>query len=212
MSSFEHYLQLISEKKIQRPLLILIGGYAGTGKSTLAKKVAELLPGLNTIPTGFIRAACKPFIKNEYSGIHTYDLESMAPRLGISAEALYHAQGRTLYPSILSIANFLVTERQGAIIEGNHIFPDILDDLKDYDPIIIFMKCSEPEQLIKNMTGETHPRELSQFQRQNAIKLNKFYQEEVEKNNLPVFEYNQTDSALNFVESELAKKLELLTK
>ncbi|PIQ71558.1 hypothetical protein COV87_02730 [Candidatus Roizmanbacteria bacterium CG11_big_fil_rev_8_21_14_0_20_37_16] len=212
MSSFNEYSLLCKENRIKKPLLILIGGYSGSGKSTLAKRIVEVVPNLNIIPTGFVRAACKPFIKNEYSGVHTFDLNTVAIKLNLPAESLLLAQGRTLYPAIASMAGFLETEKQSAIFEGNHIFPDLEDELTSYNPITVFMKCTDNNKLIENMCGPTHPRTLSEVQKQTAILLNKFYMKHVQDLGRNMFEYNDTDNAVSFIEQELGKRIDFLSK
>lgn len=212
MSSFGEYLSLSEENNIKKPLLILIGGYSGSGKSTLAKRIVEAIPALNIIPTGFVRAACKPFIKNEYSGVHTFDLDSIAVKLDLSVEQLLLAQGRTLYPSIVSMAGFLETEKQSAIFEGNHIFPDLEEELVVYNPITVFMKCTDSDKLIENMCGPTHPRTLTETQKHTAITLNNFYINHVQDLGREMFEYNATDEAVSFIEQELGKRMNFLSK
>lgn len=212
MSVVDQYSDLYNSKSIKYPLLVLIGGYSGTGKSTLAKKITEIIPGMNIIPTGFVRAACKPYVSNEYIGSHTWDLAEIASKINIPLENIFLAQGRILYPSIVSMVKFLETEKQNAIIEGNHIFPDLVEELEQYKPISIFKKCSEKETLWKNMSSETHPRNLNEKQKGTAALLNKFYIKHVEAKGIKVFEFNDDDSALDYFQEELKKRLTYLTE
>ncbi len=78
----QKYNKLWEKAQISCPVVVMIGGYAGTGKSTLAQIISRALNYLNIIPTGILRALVKDYISaqdNPALYYHTYDLHQLIP-------------------------------------------------------------------------------------------------------------------------------------
>lgn len=58
-----NYIQLYNDQwiknTISNPLVIMIGGYAGTGKTTLAKKLLSVFEHAVIVNTGVVRAVLR---------------------------------------------------------------------------------------------------------------------------------------------------------
>ncbi len=208
MNSFQEFNRLWTQKKVKTPLFIFIGGYCGTGKSTLAKALQEKIVESTIVPTGIVRATCKPFLKNmgEIYGCHTYRLGQFSQN-DIELFANYKKQSSILNEPIKELCNFATSEMQNLIIDGNHIFPELVNSIETSLKIDVYMKTSDELQLIKNMTDITHPRIMNEVEMETAKKLHQMTATEISQSKT-MFEYNQSSLAVEYVEKELGVLLE----
>jgi 2-phosphoglycerate kinase len=181
-SVFNRFNEMWSSGRIKRPLVILIGGYCGTGKSTIARELQGFLHSMAIIPTGIIRAVYYSLLeeKGEIFTCHTYDLYKYSN----SDKDLfnnYFSQAKALFTPIVNILRFSKTERQNFIIEGNHIFPELktLIEIKGVDCLDFYLILDDEKRLINNMQSITHRRFLNKKQIKTALKLNKFLTEKL---------------------------------
>jgi len=73
------YNELWEQGEVSKPVVFLIGGYAGTGKSTLAKEITNYFKNINVLPTGIIRSILREYVSKEsnpYLYAHTYNLHT----------------------------------------------------------------------------------------------------------------------------------------
>lgn len=203
MNSFELFNQLWAQKKIKTPFFIFIGGYCGTGKSTLAKALQAKICESTLVPTGIVRATCKPFLTSlgETYGCHTYDLYKYSQN---DSELFlnYKKQAKVLYEPIKELCVFANSEMQNIIVDGNHVFPELLSFIDTRWKIDVYMKTSDEKQLIENMTDITHPRVMTDREMETAKKLHNLTVEEISKSN-QMYEYNQPELAIDYIEKQL---------
>ncbi|PIV07571.1 hypothetical protein COS53_01710 [Candidatus Shapirobacteria bacterium CG03_land_8_20_14_0_80_35_14] len=208
MDSFQIFNQLWAEKKIKTPLFIFIGGYCGTGKSTLAKALQLKISESTIVPTGIVRATCKPFLKDmgEVYGCHTFGLYKFSQN-DQELFSNYKKQSTILQEPIKELCEFVKSEMQNIIIDGNHVFPELVDFIDTKWKIDVYMKTTDEDQLIKNMTDITHPRILNETQIITAKKLHQMTVDNIEGKR-SLFEYNQPDLAIDYIEKQLGKLLQ----
>jgi len=96
---------------------------------------------------------------------------------------------------------------QNIIIDGNHVFPELVDFIDTKWKIDVYMKTTDEDQLIKNMTDITHPRILNETQIITAKKLHQMTVDNIEGKR-SLFEYNQPDLAIDYIEKQLGKLLQ----
>jgi len=199
---------LWAEKKIKIPLFIFIGGYCGTGKSTLAKALQLKISESTIVPTGIVRATCKPFLKDmgEVYGCHTFGLYKFSQN-DQELFSNYKKQSTILQEPIKELCEFVKSEMQNIIIDGNHVFPELVDFIDTKWKIDVYMKTTDEDQLIKNMTDITHPRILNETQIITAKKLHQMTVDNIEGKR-SLFEYNQPDLAIDYIEKQLGKLLQ----
>ena len=208
MDSFQIFNQLWAEKKIKTPLFIFIGGYCGTGKSTLAKALQSKISESIIVPTGIVRATCKPFLKDmgEIYGCHTFGLYKFSQN-DQELFSNYKKQSTILHEPVKELCEFAKSEMQNIIIDGNHVFPELVDFIDTKWKIDVYMKTTDEDQLIKNMTDITHPRILNETQIITAKKLHQMTVDNIEGKR-SLFEYNQPDLAIDYIEKQLGKLLQ----
>lgn len=203
MKSILQYNKDWEEKNITIPLIILIGGYAGTGKSTLAQNIISQIPHLNSFPTGIIRATLRDYISQEdnpflYS--HTYDLYQIEG----DVRKHYLQQCKPIVDAINQAIDFAESEKQMILFDGNHILPGQMNPTNKPNVIEIYLKVSSPNTHMKMLSGPTHNRDISEEQFQTARILHDYIVQRAEEFKKPIFEYDSPrDKIFRIIEDKL---------
>jgi len=119
---------------VDRPLLILIGGASGVGKTSLAIGLANLLDIPRVVATDDIRQALRLTLAPEFMpSIHTssYTAGSMLQAAGQGPEdrliAGFREQARVVNVGVQAILGRCVEEKTSVIIDGVHLLPGLAD-------------------------------------------------------------------------------------
>ena len=130
-----NYLRWQVIARLDRPLVILLGGATGVGKSTLATQLAARLGITRVIPTDAIREVMRGMLSDELvPALHSssFDADRVVRRplprresdpliVGFREQALAVAVG------IRALARRAVIEHTHLIVEGVHALPNVLD-------------------------------------------------------------------------------------
>ena len=202
MKNFSKFNQLWNQGKIKNPLVLLIGGYIGTGKSTFAKQVSENIDNTTVLSTGILRAIYQSIMPvDKYPEVfrHTYDFYNKN-----EAFSYFTKQTSIVQKGIERIIAFAYSEKQHYIIEGNHVTPDFCVKMTEKYPVInVFFKVNNKEKYKKTITGSTHFRNLSDAQLNIVYFFHDYFVSEVGKHKLSIFNYDQTNEALKYVGEKL---------
>ena len=213
----QKYNELWQNSQISWPVVVMIGGYAGTGKSTLAKIISRYLNYLNIIPTGILRTLVKDYISaqdNRALYYHTYDLFKLIPKkfrgkVDTEVTRLFLKQVRPLARGVSNLINFAASEKQHYLIEGNHIFPGLLVNNELVIQIEFYLKVSAPDQHRLMLGGPTHNRVLNDRQFQTGRILHDFIVNQAKSQNKYVYEYNEAEGlALQMIDETLKSYVE----
>ena len=124
-------------RKPARPIVVLIGGTAGVGKSELAAELAYRLGIVRVVPTDSLRQALRSLIGPELSPVlhaSSYDawLAELLPveRAGAKPKKKrvirgFQAQVLQLANAIVAVADRGVTEQTSLVLEGVHVVPGV---------------------------------------------------------------------------------------
>lgn len=105
--------------RLERPLIVMIGGAAGVGKSTLATMLAHRLGITRVIATDVIRQVLRAFFTHEeMPSVHHSAFE-------IGAEG-FHEQARLVGTGVAAIVARAGAERTPMVVEGVHAVPGAL--------------------------------------------------------------------------------------
>lgn len=128
------YRQWRSLHRMEVPLVILIGGTTGVGKSTLATEVAHRLGITRVASTDMVRQVMRAFFSIELMpAIHYSSFEAgesvrvpVPPETDLS-RAGFIEQTKAVAVGISSLIERAINEAQSLIVEGVHLVPGFLD-------------------------------------------------------------------------------------
>lgn len=131
-----------------RPLLLLLGGAAGCGKSTVATTIASRLDIVRTQSTDMLREVMRVMVPERLLPVlHTssFDAWRALPRAEgetDGAEALladgYRAQADLIAVACEAVVQRAIRERVSLILEGVHVQPSFIDRIpEDNDALVV---------------------------------------------------------------------------
>lgn len=199
------------KNKVQKPVVILIGGYAGTGKSTLAKSLSQKNNDIVVLPTGIIRAILQlqsNGTESELLKTPSYNLATLASKSKRDdAYSLFHKQAQLVSEAIKSTINFMAVERQSIIIEGNHILPDMYYEQPECLVITIFLTVNDSTKHQKMLGGITHDRVFTKKQLATAEFLKHEIDKVIVNEHRQFFDETQHDAAAEYVQDIITRSI-----
>jgi len=132
-----HYLVWIHSKRTNRPLILLIGGATGCGKSTIATEVAHRLDIIRTQSTDMLREVMRMLIPERLMpALHTSSFNAWRkmPAMKEVREATeeqmitgYLHQSELLSLPCEAVVQRALSEQVSLIVEGIHINPTLVN-------------------------------------------------------------------------------------
>jgi 2-phosphoglycerate kinase len=123
-------------QRLEEPLLLLIGGTTGTGKSTIATEVAHRLGITRVTSTDFIRQTMRAFFSEEF--MPSVHFSSFDARLALtkaeeeeSGDAAilgFLDQTRNVLVGVHAALERAATERWSMVLEGVHLLPGMVEN------------------------------------------------------------------------------------
>ncbi len=132
------------------PLIILIAGTAGCGKTTLANRLAAHFDLDHRIGTGFIRAV----LQSQTSATDEPDLFLRSYEAG-DAVAHVQAQARRLRPAVWSCIERARAEGTSLVVEGTHLVPELYYDIGARFVVLATPEFAEHQ---RRLLGHRHTR------------------------------------------------------
>ena len=122
-----------------RPLLLVLGGAPGVGKSTVSTRLAVRFGITRIVTTDTIREVLRTVIPpSVLPELHVSTYESV--RTGSDPAEAFLRQARVVGGALVAVTRRLLTERRSAIVEGVHLLPgDLGAALADHPsrPVIV---------------------------------------------------------------------------
>jgi 2-phosphoglycerate kinase len=118
-------------RDLDRPLLVLLGGVTGVGKSTIATQLAGRLGITHVIATDQVRQVVRAFFSHEFlPSVHhsSFDVSlslSALPEDPSGTIAGFVRQARDIAPGLDAIVERAVADRTPMVVEGVHLLPHI---------------------------------------------------------------------------------------
>ncbi len=138
------FRQRQSLRRMEVPLVILIGGATGVGKSTLATEVAHRLGITRVASTDMIREVMRAFFAIDLMpAIHYSSFEAgeairfPLPRETDLSRAGFTEQTKAVAVGISSLIERAIAEAQNLIVEGVHLVPGFLDRSRWKDALVL---------------------------------------------------------------------------
>lgn len=131
--------------------VVLVGGTAGTGKSSLANRLCWELGLDHRIGTGFIRAAiCSQTTPERDPELFSFTFRAADP------VAHLQVQAERLQPAVLACIRRAQEEGTSLVVEGPHLLPSMYAAL-DVDAYLVLAAPPPPEHRSR-LRGPTHAR------------------------------------------------------
>ncbi len=128
-SSAELYRTWRDWRDLDQPLVILIGGATGVGKTTLAVSLANVLDIPRVVATDDIRQILRLTLARDFMpSIHdsSYDAEAADIQDGLDpVVTAFHEQSRVVGVGVRAIMSRCIEENASAIIDGVHLLPGV---------------------------------------------------------------------------------------
>ena len=169
--------------------IILIGGTAGVGKTTLAKKLCSRLSFDHRLGTGFIREILRSQTKNKKNNsLFRYTFATDDPIKN------FREQCTALYPAIIACIKRAKLEGTSLVIEGNHLLPSLY---KSHVAKFIIITAPDNDTHRLRITGKTHVnRKISDADFIKVKKIETDILAEAKKNNVLVVEYSDNINSI----------------
>lgn len=190
--NLEIYNKLWQQGDIDIPIVILVGGAAGTGKTTLCESIMPFIPYSSYLSTTLIRSILRTiFNKQTHPELfaNTFDLSS-----GDDPGELIHnftKQSSLINKYIGGYFESIASEKQHYIIEGSNILPQQWDKLTNKIIAIDFYLCAPSEDKLYSdmLCGPTHNREIHNWQLRNCREIDSHILQQARLLNKPIFNY-----------------------
>ncbi len=210
----KRYLVWADYRHGNRPLLILIGGTPGCGKSTLATEMATRLDIVRTQSTDMLREVMRVMLPDRLLPVlHTSSFDAWkalpSPTESLTDRNSLLADGYCTQAELLSVAGEAVIqralkERVSLILEGVHMHPGFLDNIpKDADAIVvpIMLAVMDPKLLRQRYKGrgQQAPNRRAERYLENfdAIwRLQSYLLSEAERSNISIITNDNREKAI----------------
>ncbi|HXY17572.1 MAG TPA: hypothetical protein VEH55_05000 [Gaiellaceae bacterium] len=119
-------------RELELPLVILVGGATGTGKSTVATEIAYRLGITRVTSTDFVRQTMRAFFSHEFMpAIHYSSFEAGAavPEADDPLVAGFLEQSRQVLVGVRASIERALHEGWSMVLEGVHLVPGLLPRL-----------------------------------------------------------------------------------
>lgn len=130
--------------RLDRPLVILIGGATGVGKSTVATQLAARLGITRIIPTDAIREVMRAMFSEELMPtLHTSSFDAVhlvhhpIPRSADPVIIGFREQVSVIAPGIQALIRRARVEGTDLIVEGAHVVPGFIDSSEFTDAVVV---------------------------------------------------------------------------
>ena len=144
------YLSRSDVGKIERPLVVLIGGTTGVGKSTVATTLASRLGVTRVIPTDAVREVMRATISEELLPVihgSSFVLRLLAGRPADPVLG-YREQVAAVWTGVRALVRRAIAEGTDVILEGAHCLPGLVarsGDLPDALVVQMVVVVSDAE-------------------------------------------------------------------
>lgn len=163
-------------KRLEQPLVILIGGATGVGKSTVATQLGARLGINRVIPTDAIREVMRAMLEEELApALHTssFDADRLVhqplPRRADPLLVGFREQAVMIAVGIRALVRRAVREGTPLVVEGVHVVPGLIDPAEFQEkavvvPLLIMVENEELHRSHFQSRGqESHSRPVERY-------------------------------------------------
>jgi len=210
----EKYLLWQSVGKLKKPIIILIGGSTGAGKSTVATTISNRLNISRVVSTDAIREIMRTSISDKLirplqgSSYNAYKYLSLPPT-GVNPVILgFREQVMAVNVGIEAIIKRSVEEKIDTIVEGAHIVPGFFNIKEFYEKavienlvIVVHDENIHREHFIRRTYETQGSRPLQKYIKylKNIRLIQDYIEELAQKSKVKIIDNNNLDHTINEV-------------
>ena len=209
----KRYVSYLKLKLSEKPLIILISGVNGVGKSTLAIELAYRFNISQIVSTDIIRESMRFFYDKKKdaaifkSSHNAWELIGEKNKRNILKGYKKHTD--SVIPGVTWVLNRTSNRKKDMIIEGVHLLPSQLKKFLGKDNIYFFTIIAKTEKEHKNKfylrAEQLHGSSIERFFKHfDQIRLIQDYIiEDSKKYNIPVFDNDNMEDTLNSISAHV---------
>jgi 2-phosphoglycerate kinase len=139
-------------QELELPLILLVGGATGTGKSTVTTEVAHRLGITRVASTDFVRQTMRAFFSEGFMpSIHYSSFEAAAAvaapeEVRDPAIVGFNDQTRNVLVGVRAVIDRALTEGYSVALEGVHVVPGLVPSAKEGAVVVQVMLAIEDEE------------------------------------------------------------------
>ena len=190
-------------RELDLPIIILVGGATGTGKSTVATEIAYRLGITRVTSTDFVRQTMRAFFSHEFMpSIHysSFEAGNAVPDADDPLVAGFLEQSRNVLVGVQASIERALEEGWSMVLEGVHLVPGLLPD-PGRDALVtacvlkIEDETAHAQHFFTRDTGDARPmtKYLDRFE--EIRRLQRFIIGRAERENVAVIENDSADRA-----------------
>jgi len=219
----ERYLLWRKLKRPEKPLIIMIGGATGVGKSTIAAEVAHRLGITRIICTDIIRSVMRGMISPDLlPAIHSSSygvaetLTAPLPKNAAPVLIGFCEQVSKIAVGVDAVINRAAEEKVSTLIEGVHIVPNFVaknqEEVHEVFLVITVKKYEAHKARFYQRYEENPNRESEKYlSRFNAIReIQTYVSDSAHQHNIPVINNMNLDQAVDSALEEITKAVQKL--
>jgi len=227
-ASAEDYRRWVEFSHSGRPLVLLIGGTTGSGKSTVGAELAHSLDIVRTQSTDMLREIMRLLVPERLvPTLHTSSFEAFeqVPMKGEGDgyERMlsgYLTQSSQVRVGIEGVLNRTQNEGVSLIIEGVHLHPQMMSEIaQNYDLLVIpvVLAVLKEKRLKKRLVGRGHIIQSRRSERyiqhfEHIWELQSFLLDEAETHDIPIIPNNDEEATVRSILQAVSAELKRLEK
>lgn len=221
----QRYAVWTSFARSGRPLIILIGGTAGCGKSTISTELANRLEIVRTVSTDMLREVMRVMLPKRLlpvlykSSFNAWEVlpaaaHHLAEPKNLLAEG-YYAQAELVSVACEAVVQRAHRERVSLIVEGVHVHPSLLDEMTTDDSVTVVMvtlavlKRKELRRRIKGR-GSDAPQRRAQRYLQNFDSIWRLQSQllsEADRTGVPIIANDEKEATVQQIMAVIVEQL-----
>jgi 2-phosphoglycerate kinase len=163
-------------RKSEDPIIILLGGASGVGKTTLANTLVHEFGLQHHVSTGFVRETVRALLPESLVGAlngHAFDawkLIDTDPNLPTHpAFQGTKVQAQLLRPAFEACISRALREGISLVLEGSHLIPGLLEDSHDKISLACIVDVPDRNLMLQRAAGDSHRRRILNTEQLNSI-------------------------------------------
>jgi len=193
-------------RELDLPIIVLIGGATGTGKSTVASEVAYRFGITRVTSTDFVRQTMRAFLSNDFMpSIHSSSFEVSHTEHELGVVDGFVEQTRNVLIGIRGLIDRALHEGWSLVLEGVHLVPGMLPPIEGALAVHCVLAIEDEEQHASHFwVRDAHSEGLRPVQKyldgiQDIRTVQEFIIDQARRSGVPVVENGSVELSIGTV-------------